>query len=159
MRDIYSGIELTDILGVRDNQTPKLRYQLLIILQTLLDSDKNMFLKHCKTMLVSDTIRHYFKCAIFETIGQCEVPNEAIHVFTESYLVKEEWHNYIIQTVYYGHPEFIIRLDMVPSYNWFGGEGLFLLKSIQYQDPDFVTEKLYPYGCCNLRDDMWRFKG
>ena len=153
LRDIYSGIELTDILGVRDNQTPKLRYQLLIILQTLLDSDKNMFLKHCKTMLVSDTIRHYFKCAVFETIGQCEAPNEAIHVFTESYLVKEEWHNYIIQTVYYGHPEFIIRLDMVPSYNWFGGEGLFLLKSIQYQDPDFVTEKLYPYGCCNLRDD------
>ncbi len=153
LREIYSGIKLTDILGIRNNQTPKLRYQFLIILQTLLVSDKKMFLKHCETMLVSDTVRHYFKCAVFEIIGQCEVPNEAVHVFIESYLVKEEWHDYIIQTVYYGHPAFIMRLDKISSYNWIGSEGLFLLKSIQYQEPDFVTEKLYPYACSNLCDD------
>jgi len=100
------------------------------LLITLIESDREIFLKQCRNILSSNTVRHYFKCTVFEVIGQCEEPDESIFALVEEYSGKVEWKDYIFQTVYYGHPVFVIRLGRASSQSWLENRHLALLRSI-----------------------------
>ncbi|MDL2206910.1 hypothetical protein LJC33_08390 [Eubacteriales bacterium OttesenSCG-928-N13] len=147
---IYCGENIPDIIGPLDNQTPNLRYRILTILQNLIDSDKTMFLVQCDEILKSKCVRYYFKCAVFDTIGQCEEPNEAVLVFVQTYADDSEWADYIFQTVYLGHPAYIMSSS--EGFAWMGDKGLSLLRSIGSTQPDFVTTRLRRY-VCDCEDD------
>ncbi len=153
MREIFAGKELFELIGGDENQTPNLRYRLLTVLQGLLDSDAAMFLKQSKGLLKAKTVRHYFKCAVFEVVGQCDQINDAIYSFVDFYRVNSEWHDYVIQTVYMGHPLFIMQLNASQEYKWMEDEGITLLSSINSKAPDFVVDVLRPYSFMNVKRD------
>jgi hypothetical protein len=78
MNKIYLGYDLKDMIGGLDEQTPVVRYRVVSILQNLIDSDQGTFVEQSLKLLDSDSVRFYFKCTVFEIIGQCESPEKRI---------------------------------------------------------------------------------
>lgn len=142
---IYTGESIITLLGGRDNQTPNLRYRFLSVLQGLLETDPDLYLEQCQTILESDNIRYYYKCAVFESLAQYLELTADLLAFTKNYLSQSDWHEYVRQTVFYGHADFIKSLAQDPTYEWLSDEGIWLLRSISDNDPDFVTCMLEPY--------------
>lgn len=140
----FGGEKLVEILGMPDNQLPTLRYRLLMALQSLLDSMPDRFVHESKMILNSDCVRYYFKCAIFEVLGQCDNPSKAIFDLVDSYFSDEKWHNNVFQMVYLGHPIFARHLGDTHAYSWTSPEGLQLLSSIAISDPEYVASVIAP---------------
>ena len=153
LKKIYSGYELKDLIGDRRDQTPLIRYRLLTVLQNLLESDFVLFAKQSSELLESSSVRFYFKCAVFEIISQCETPASEIYQIIDEYIQKPEWSDYITQVVFYGHPSFIMRLKSLSGGNFPSDSILLLLKSINYKQSDFVTDRLLPFSLKNPEQD------
>lgn len=152
MGRIYDGCDLKDLIGGLDEQTPLVRYRLLSVLQNLIDSDQTLFVEQSLSLLNSDSVRYYFKCAVFEVIGQNEAPMADIFNLVDSYMKQSEWADYITQVVFYGHPSYVIHWTALQS-GWFSDQTLSLLKSISHKEPDFVAEALSPFALRNEERD------
>ncbi len=140
---IYDGASILEVTGSPDKQTPYMRYRLLRVLQILSD-DEDMFLDLCDDILGSEEVRYYFKCAVFEVIGQYETPGDELLKFTYRYFENPDWHSYVYNTVYLGHPQFVRDLDIHGGYNLSANGGLELLRSINTKAQDFVYGKIRP---------------
>ena len=140
---IYGGASILEVTGSRDKQTPYMRYRLLRVLQILSD-DEDMLLDVCNDILRSDEVRYYFKCAVFEVMGQCENPGDEMLEYAYGYFENPDWHSYVYNTVYLGHPAFVQSLDDHGKYDWSANDGLELLRSINTKAPDFVYGKISP---------------
>ena len=139
IRGLYSeGKNILDYIGSSDNQTPEFRYRFLFVMQTLMDDDLEMFLIQACNILDSTEVRYYYKCAIFDVIGQNESPNNNIYEFIMKYYEKEDWNEYIYRTVFAGHSPFIKLMQNNRQTNWLQECNIFLLKSINETDPDFI---------------------
>lgn len=139
---IYDGASILEVIGSWDKQTPYMRYHLLRVLQILSD-DEDTFLDVCDDILGSEEVRYYFKCAVFEVTGQCENPRDALLEYAYGYFENPDWHSYVYNTVYLGHPAFVQSLDD-HGYDWSANAGLELLHSINSKAQDFVFEKISP---------------
>lgn len=140
----FGGEKLVEILGAPDDQLPTLRYRLLMALQSLIDTEPDRFVRESKMILNSDSVRYYFKCAIFEVLGQCENPDKAIFDLADTYLFDDAWHNNAFQIVFLGHPVFVRHLGDKETYSWTSSEGLQLLASIAMFDPEYVASVVAP---------------
>ncbi len=153
IQTILAGGNLVDIVGNKDEQTPNLRYRLLSILQGLSEVDDTLFLAECQKFLDSDSVRYYYKCAVFETLAQCDNPSVAVMEFAKKYLIQENWREYVRQVVYYGNLPFVKYLENQAPFAWMSDEGLWLLQSINTKDPDFVVKILLPYAFKTTEDN------
>lgn len=142
---IYDGKQITEFIGDEQKQTPNLRYRLLATLQDLCDADQDIFLEQCKTILSSNHVRFYYKCTVFEVLGQCETPSMAAIALAEKYRADTLWHQIVVGTVYQGHVPFIMHLGKSFPSEWLSDEGLALLASINTKAPDFVVDTLKPF--------------
>lgn len=156
MERIYTGYDLKDLIGRLDEQTPIVRYRLLSVFQNLIDSNQTIFVEQSLSLLKSDSVRYYFKCAVFEIIGQHEAPEAEIFTLVDLYLKKPEWSDYITQVVFYGHPSYVMHLISL-QHGWFSDTTLSLLKSISRKEPDFVTRILSPFALQNEEQDRQIF--
>ena len=150
IRKIYAGSSIVDIIGPQERQLPNMRYRVLLVLQNLMDSDRHMFLKQCRDLISYGNVRYYYKCAVFEVLGQCTEPDKLILSFAEEQYQLQEWHDCIMHTVYLGHPAFVMQLE--PE-TWLMPEMLGLLGSVSDVAPDFVVEKLRPYAFESEQND------
>lgn len=156
MNKVYNGYELKDLIGDLDEQTPTVRYRVVSVLQNLIDSDQGMFVEQSLKLLDSNAVRHYFKCTVFEVVGQCESPGTGIFKIVDTYSKKAEWIDYITQVVFYNHLPYVAHL--IETYEgWFSDTVLSLLKSISYKAPDYVTEILHPFAFQNEERDSQIF--
>lgn len=153
IQTIFAGGHLVDVVGNKDEQTPNLRYRLLSILQGLSEVEDSLFLAECQKFLDSDSVRYYYKCAVFETLAQCDNPSVAILEFAKKYLMQENWREYVRQVVYLGNLPFIKHLESQPTFEWMSNEGLWLLKSINTKQPDFIVELLLPHAFKTAEDN------
>lgn len=147
---IYSGKEIVELLGERDDQIPVVRYRLIGVLQQLISNDSAFFVSQAQKLLQSPNVRFYMQCAVFEVIGQCVDPDETILTFVEKYLHDFDWREYVYNTVYSGHPAFIMKYR---TENWMSDSARMLLRSVNYMIPDFVVEKLKPFAFQNAEQD------
>lgn len=141
---VYGGKSILEIIGGLSEQTPVVRYRVLRILQSLIESNEDFFIKISEDILSSDNVRHYFKCCVFEVIGQSENPGNRLLDYAYNYLIDPSWHDYVYQTVYYGHVNFVLDLDNRSSFEWLDEKGLDLLYSINTIAQEFVLNKLEP---------------
>ena len=153
IQTIFAGGHLVDIVGNKDEQTPNLRYRLLSILQGLSEVEDSLFLSECQRFLDSDNVRYYYKCAVFETLAQCDNPSVAIMEFAKKYLMQENWREYVRQVVYYGNLPFVKYLENQPPFAWMSNEGLWLLRSINTKEPDFIVNLLLPHAFKTTEDN------
>lgn len=151
---VYDGISILEIIGEPCTQTPIMRYRILRILQNILETDELFFVKVSKEILNSGNIRHYFKCSIFEILGQCTQPSSILLNFAFEYYENNSWHDYVYKTVYLWHSNFVIDLDSRNHIDWVNEKGLTLLRSINSQNAEFVLSKITPICFKNEDTDI-----
>ncbi len=144
---LQQGVPIAEIVGGEDRQTPDVRYQLLMLLQYLLEADHAWFIEVCRALLDGPNIRYYFQCAAFEVLGQLGQPDRKDWELLCGYYENPKWRPFLIQTVFRGHPAFIRMLsDQMPGYPWHEAEGRDLLFSIVKQDSQLVWEIFQKVG-------------
>ena len=153
LEKIYLDEELKSLIGDKNQQTPFIRYRVLTVLQTLIDSDPVLFVKQSVSLLAASNVRFYFKCAVFEIVGQCANPIDEICKLVDEYIQRPEWSDYITQVVLYGNPVFVRRLFFGSCDTFPSDEKLSLLKSISSEEPDFVTDILRQFAFISDEQD------
>lgn len=141
---ILSGTSLMDLVGDPDNQTPNLRYRFLVLLQQLCECHESLFLEQCRIFLQSESVRHYYKCIVFDVLAQQSDPSEALCTFAMNYWSDSDWHEYVQHTIYTGNPQFVKHLNQNKNIDWLSENCSHLLRSISEKDPDFVASVLKP---------------
>ena len=143
---VNSGIPFSAIIE-EEVQIPILRYRLSLALQCMLQFDESAFLRNCGDILASDSIHYYIKCVVFEILGQLSDPSEEVISFINRYYREDEWKDFILRSVYYGHPVYVRRFfDDISEFNFKNSLHLALIESIDNQDPDYVATLLAPYA-------------
>lgn len=142
MSEIYEKDKhLWEFYAIKDRQTPDIRYQMLMLLQYMIDADKAMFLDECRQILESEHIHFYFQCCVFDILGQIEHPNNDEWELLKKYLVDEKWRLYVLRMVFFGHPPFIRLLsENDKKFIWWENEGIILLRSIMGQDAELAVD-------------------
>ncbi len=156
---IYTGDQhLPDIFNNPDKQTPDIRYQFLMLLQTLADEDLSTFSVEAESVLNASCIRYYFQCCVFEVISQLETQTDALWSLISRYLSNENWHEYLVNMVLNGHPGFIRTLAaQEPDYAWQTEEGCLLLHSIAQKQPKLVLSIIRRHGIDKFAEqDLYR---
>ncbi len=133
---------LLSIILLWKSQMPIYRYRLAALWQNIIDWNQDEFIREAYGFLESEHIHFYFKSVIFEIISQLTVPTSGVMRIVDEYFAKEEWHTFIIQTVYDRHPVFIEHLSTQNILYWFSEEGYPLLETMKYYSPNFVLHIL-----------------
>lgn len=154
LNQVVTGTAIIDILGDRDNQTPNLRYRFFVLLQELCEYDEALFIEQCEEILNSDNVRHYYKCIVFDAAAQQTNPSSAFCEFIEKYWSKPDWHEYIRQVAYFGNYPLIKHMVELGKIECLSNEGIWLLRSINEKEPDFVANTLRPYCFENAETDQ-----
>ena len=142
VQKIIEGEMIDKFIGGREDQTPNLRYRFLSILQELSGISDRLFLDQCECILESENVRYYYKCAVFEAVAQYATPSSSILRFAKAYVAKQEWHSYVLQTVYYGNLAFVRHLLMGAEKRQLSEEEQRLLESVSSLAPDYVVQML-----------------
>lgn len=146
MERLYNGESMINLIGSFDQQTPLLRYRMLMVLQNLFDYDEDDFIKQSQSILESTEVHYYYQCMVFEVIGQIENPSDAILSFVGKYYNMPEWKSYIEQTVLFRHPGFVHHVLGLVGGEWIDEKPLQLLGTIVDIDGDFVASALTPHA-------------
>lgn len=152
------GKDILLLLGNADDQVPNLRYRFLVLLQELYEMDEMLFLQQSKVILESDAVRFYFKCAVFEAVAQCATPSDELCNFVHTYWCDQTWREYIQQVVYYGNQPHIAFLFDSGIIDCLSSEGLWLIRSIRENHPDYVVSIVKPY-CFRSTEDTRKVLG
>lgn len=150
---VLTGRSVLDIIGGRNEQTPNLRYRLFVLFQELCEQDEELFIEQCEELLGSDNVRHYYKCTVFDAVAQQSNPSIALCSFTEKYWNTSAWHEYCRQVVYFGNFPMIKYLIEAGRLSCLSDEGMWLLRSINEKEPDFVVRTLQLYCFANSEVD------
>lgn len=154
LNQVLLGTPVIDIIGGRDDQIPNLRYRFLVLLQEMCEQDEDLFIDQCEEILGSDNVRHYYKCTVFDAVAQQSNPSSALCSFAEKYWDDPDWHEYGRQVVYFGNYPMIKHLVESGRLPCLSEEGIWLLRSINEKEPDFVVQTLRPYCFANPEVDQ-----
>lgn len=145
LEQITAGRAITDIIGDRDAQTPNLRYRFLVLLQELCECDEGLFLEQCQLLMYSDDVRHYYKCAVIDAAAQHTEPSDNFCEFFEEFWFDTSFHQYIRQILFWGNYPLIKHLLESKRIEYLSGECLWLLRSLNETQPDYLVDVLRPY--------------
>ena len=141
------SMHLPDVFCDTDRQTPDVRYQFLMLLQYLVDADTATFISEAKYSLASSNIHYYFKCCIFEVIGQKASLAEVFWPTIDAYYNDPEWNQYIVHMVLSSHTEFVrLFCRSHPEHEWHEETGCNILRSVICQEPNLALDIIYNYG-------------
>lgn len=105
MEKFENGINIIEIIGNKDKQTPNRYYQIQIFLQNLLEEDSEKFLNIGEEMLNNDKVREHIKYLFYEILAQ--IPKEEIDEVISEYIIKNCEKENIFDKVIYGHKQYI----------------------------------------------------
>ena len=143
---------ITDIIGGVDDQTPFIRYRFLSVLQQIAESREPQFIDLSRRIIVSPSVRLYFKFSVPEIAGQQGTPSAELLEFIYSLFILDEWHDAVLQRVYFGHLPYIKHLDKKGYFQNLSDEGLNLLRSVYPLSPDYVISIIERYTAKNSED-------
>ena len=112
------GLDIVEIIGDKDKQTPNRRYQIQMFLQTLLEENSEEFLDFGEKLLDNDGIRYYIKNLFYEILGQ--VSKEEIDEVISEYIIENCEREDIFNEIIYGRKQYIsILRDNQVLDKWF----------------------------------------
>ena len=150
---IDSGENIEKIVGDRIRQDPMSRYRYQSILQNIIDEDEEKFIKVATEILKSNNIRYYYKCGVFEIIGNYDTPGKSLTEFVDNLYKDDSWKNHIKETVFSGHPQYLMKSNELGKIDWISDEGLELLTSVNSSAQEFFVEKIRPFIGTNKETD------
>ena len=99
------GLDIIEIIGDKDKQTPNRCYQIQMFLQTLLEESSEDFIDIGEKMLNNDKVRHYIKYLFYEILSQ--ISKEEIDEVISEYIIKNCEKKNIFDKVICGHKQYI----------------------------------------------------
>ena len=112
------GLDIVEIIGDKDKQTPNRRYQIQMFLQTLLEENSEEFLDFGEKLLDNDGVRYYIKNLFYEILGQ--VSKEEIDEVISEYIIENCEREDIFNEIIYGRKQYIsILRDNQVLDKWF----------------------------------------
>ena len=145
LREILRGKKVEEILPSYNAQGPEYRVRLQMLWQVLLQSGTALFLDRAESFLTNENIRYYYKCTVWEALGQINVPGEEIIAFIQEHWNEDAWRETILHRVFWGHSAFIrqyVAAGFVTS--WTDPTALWLLRPLVTSDQAFVREAVLP---------------
>ncbi|MDD3308267.1 MAG: hypothetical protein PHO29_14385, partial [Acetobacterium sp.] len=124
--------------------------QVLILLAE--DADEG-FITTVDQIIQSPDIRFHLKHLILEIIGQIDKPSEFLVGYCQKLFTDICWEQHLLETVYYGHPHFIINLidNGIMAY-WLDcvedkyiNRAIWLLASVIQEIPERIVDILEPF--------------
>ena len=118
-------------------------------------SQPRCFLEQAGSFLASEKVHYYYKCTVWEVLGQVNTPSPDIFAFFKAYWNDENWKSIILHNVFWKHIAFIrqyIADDF--AYSWMEPTALWLLRSVAKEEQSFVREALAPCIGKNQEDDQ-----
>lgn len=76
LQDILHRKKVEELLPSYNAQGPEYRVRLQMLWQVLLRAGTTLFLDRAESFLSSKNIRYYYKCTVWEALGQIEAPGE-----------------------------------------------------------------------------------
>lgn len=102
-----SNQPIEEIIGEKNKQDPKRRYQIQMFLQNILELDSSDFLLIGEKMLFSNNVRYYVKYIFYEILRQIEEPDENITQFILTNYKNNIFGNYLIDNAIFGKKQYI----------------------------------------------------
>lgn len=102
-----SNQPIEEIIGEKNKQDPKRRYQIQMFLQNILELDSSDFLLIGEKMLTSNNIRYYVKYIFYEILRQIEEPDENITQFILTNYKNNIFGNYLMKNTILGKKQYI----------------------------------------------------
>ncbi len=160
VREIYATHQdLCDWLGPRERQSLFRREQLRQALCLLIEESTDAFLRMVEAILGRSDVRFHLKHLCLEVVGQLDEPPEALLAYLKELVVKGEWKEHIVGTVFVGHVPFMTLLmgdgtlsQWLEKDEW-RNHALWILRNAGDVLPDETVRVLTPY---TRRDDEWR---
>ena len=108
--------------------------------------EQHWFLDRAESFLTSKNIRYYYKCTVWEALGQIEAPGEKIIAFIQAHWNEDVWRETILHRVFWRHSAFI-RQYVTAGFaaSWADPTALWLLRPLVTSDQAFVREAVLPY--------------
>ena len=102
-----SNQPIEEIIGEKNKQDPKRRYQIQMFLQNILELDSNDFLLIGEKILTSNNIRYYVKHIFYEILRQIEEPDKNITQFILTNYENNIFGNYLMKNTILGKKQYI----------------------------------------------------
>lgn len=99
LNQYYSEVDMEEIVGNREKQTPGRRYQLQMLMQSIIEIDSQDFINAGLRMLNSESIRYYNKYVFFEVLNQIENVDDVVGRFIIEYCEDATWGSHLINNV------------------------------------------------------------
>lgn len=147
----FEGIPMDEILGNKELQTPGKRYQLQMLMQSLLEIDSADFIEVGKQLLKNAGIRFFNKYVFFEILRDVEVLDTNIKGFILEYCEDREWKDHLLNNVIYSKvPYYKLLLNKGIVQKWLGEDenkdyAISLIASIgpKYDSEDIMLIKQF----------------
>lgn len=140
----YCGVDMTEILGTKEKQTPGKRYQLQMLMQSLVEIESLDFINAGVRLLSAESIRYYNKYVFFEVLNQIENIERIVSDFVLEFCQDPIWGKHLINNVVQSKPQYFrILRDAGLIDTWLNNHekrsvGISLIVSIRpnYEDRD-----------------------
>jgi hypothetical protein len=154
-----SNQPIEEIIGEKNKQDPKRRYQIQMFLQNILELDSNDFLLIGEKILTSNNIRYYVKYIFYEILRQIEEPDKNITQFILTNYENNIFGNYLMKNTILGKKQYIsILMTHGILEHWYlkteKKDIVFnLLQSITPNFDDEIISFIKKYAFKNINDD------
>ena len=99
LNQYYSEVDMAEIVGSIEKQTPGRRYQLQMLMQSIIEIDSQDFINAGLRMLNSESIRYYNKYVFFEVLNQIENVDDVVGRFIIEHCEDATWGSHLINNV------------------------------------------------------------
>lgn len=106
LKQFYDGIEIELIIGDRSIQSPGKRYQIQMLMQSILEYSNEDFLEFGLELQKSSNVRYYIKYLFYEIMAQITEPDDVIR----NYIIKNCNNDTLLNIVVYGRKQYITIL-------------------------------------------------
>lgn len=154
-----SNQPIEEIIGEKNKQDPKRRYQIQMFLQNILELDSNHFLLIGEKTLFSNNVRYYVKYIFYEILRQIEEPDENITQFILTNYKNNIFGNYLMKNTILGKKQYIsiLMADGILEQWYLKTEKkdivFNLLQSITPNFDDEIISFIKKYAFKNINDD------
>lgn len=175
----FASVPMDEILGKREQQTPGKRYQLQMLMQSLLEIDSADFIEVGKQLLRNVDIRFFNKYVFFEILRDIDELDSNIKNFILEYCEDIEWKDHLLNNVIYSkvsyyklllnngvilkwlkeNKDYVISLiaSIGPEYD---SEDITIIKQFIFQTEEY-SEKFtacFPYDLSKDVDEMFELR-
>lgn len=103
LKQFYEGTEIEDIIGDKSIQSPGRRYQIQMLMQSILEYSSEDFLGFGLSLQESSKVRYYIKYLFYEILAQINDPDDNIKHFVIENCSNET----LLNIVLYGRKQYI----------------------------------------------------